>query len=347
MPAATIKFSTVQEVESFLKEDSSKLYFNKKIDLSAERTPFLNHTCLRIKDPAKSIPFYTDILGFKLVDTKRFPEWKFDLFFLSLNKDLTPKDIFNTDGILELTHNYGTEDDESYEVNNGNDESKGRGFGHICLTTFDIQAMEDTLISKGVEFKKKLADGRQKDICFIYDPDKYWIELVCYGNRENHLLEKELLISKSLGNQFNHTMIRVKDPVKSLSFYINVLGMQLLEFKHHPNANFTVYFLAYPQANASSLPPRRTREGILELTHNWGTEDDAKFSYHNGNDNPQGFGHTCVTFADASRVCSQIDEVYGDKVQWAPKWGEGGMKNIAFIKDPDGYKVEFVNQQGV
>ena len=341
-------FSTVPEVLSYLNDSSTKLYFDKKIDYSKEQiTPYLNHTCLRIKNPAKSIPFYTEILGFHLIETKKFPQWKFDLYFLSLNKDLTADDVFNTDGILELTHNYGTEDDESYEINNGNDESKGRGFGHICLTTFDIEALEAKLISQGVEFKKKLADGRQKDICFIYDPDRYWIELVCYGNRSNHEAENEPLITKSIGNQFNHTMIRVKNPVKSLSFYINVLGMSLLEFKHHPNANFTVYFLAYPQVKNSEKLPRRAREGILELTHNWGTENDADFAYHNGNTEPQGYGHTCVTFSDAAKVCAQIEDVYGDKINWAPKWNKGGMKNIAFIQDADGYKIEIVDQKGI
>lgn len=341
------QLSTVPEVLSYLDDPSTSSYYDSKIDYSQETNPYMNHTCLRIKDPAKSIPFYTEILGFKLIDTKKFPQWKFDLYFLSLNKDLTPENIFNTDGILELTHNYGTENDSSFEVNNGNDEAKGRGFGHICLTTYDIVSLEAKLISQGVEFKKKLADGRQKDICFIYDPDRYWIELVCYGNRPNYQAEKEELVTKCIGNKLNHTMIRIKDPVKSLAFYINVLGMKLLEFKHHPNAEFTVYFLSYPEAGTSGQPPRRTSEGILELTHNWGTESDANFAYHNGNDQPQGYGHICVTFSDAAKVCSQIGEVYGDKIQWAPKWGQGGMKNIAFIKDADGYKVEIVNQKGV
>ncbi len=58
---------------------------------------------MRIKDPKRSIDFYTNILNFKLISVKKFPEWKFDLYFLSLNHSLDEKDIFNTNGILELT----------------------------------------------------------------------------------------------------------------------------------------------------------------------------------------------------------------------------------------------------
>ena len=343
MSSPLIKTNTVAEVNSLLQKEDS--VYPQKIDFSKESSIYLNHTCLRIKDPQRSIDFYTNTLNFKLISTKKFPQWKFDLYFLSLNHSLEEKDIFNTNGMLELTHNYGSEYDPNYEVNNGNDESKGRGFGHICLTVFDIKKVQEDLLAKGVSFKKRLEDGKQKDICFIYDPDHYWIELVCYGNRPNYQTENEPLITQSKGVFFNHTMLRVKDPLASLKFYCNVLNMTLLEFKHHPNAKFTVYFLSYTTASDYGNP-RRAKEGVLELTHNWGTEDDAKFKYHNGNADPQGYGHICVTLNNAEAICKDIEKVYED-IKWQPKWGEGGMKNIAFIIDPDGYKVEIVNQGGV
>lgn len=343
MSSPLVNVNTVDEVNNLLNNNSS--VYPHKIDYSSESNIYLNHTCLRIKDPKRSIDFYTNILNFKLINVKKFPEWKFDLYFLSLNHSLDEKDIFNTNGILELTHNYGTESMPDYEVNNGNDVSKGRGFGHICLTVFDIQKVQEELLAKNVSFKKRLEDGNQKDICFIYDPDLYWIELVCYGNRPNYKQENEVLITEDKGVFFNHTMLRVKDPLVSLKFYCNVLNMTLLEFKHHPNAKFTVYFLSYKTAD-DFTNPRRAKEGILELTHNWGTEDDETFSYHNGNTNPQGYGHTCVTLKNAEAICKSIEKVYED-IKWQPKWGEGGMKTIAFILDPDGYKVEIVNQKGV
>ncbi|CAI8508062.1 unnamed protein product [Hanseniaspora opuntiae] len=131
MSSPLLNVSTVDEANALLEKNSS--VYPHKVDFSGESNLYLNHTCLRIKDPKRSIEFYTNILGFKLVGVKKFPQWKFDLYFLSLNHSLDEKDIFNTNGMLELTHNYGTESDPDYEVNNGNDESKGRGFGHIYV----------------------------------------------------------------------------------------------------------------------------------------------------------------------------------------------------------------------
>lgn len=77
-------------------------------------------------------------------------------------------------------------------------------------------------------------------------------------------------------------MIRVKDAEKSLKFYQDVMGMKLL--RESANSGFTLYFLRYP----SDEPEK---EGLLELTWNHGTEKDEAFTYHNGNEQPQGFGH--------------------------------------------------------
>lgn len=95
-------------------------------------------------------------------------------------------------------------------------------------------------------------------------------------------------------------MIRVKDKDKSLKFYQDVLGMSLLRTSENKDANFDLYFLGYP--GEQGLPSEKAdgsrstadREGILELTYNYGTEKDADFKYHNGNDQPQGFGHICT-----------------------------------------------------
>lgn len=89
-------------------------------------------------------------------------------------------------------------------------------------------------------------------------------------------------------------MLRVKDIEKSLKFYQDVLGMSLFRKAENPSAGFNLYFLGY--AGKKGLPQNETtndREGILELTWNYGTEKDENFKYHNGNDEPQGFGHIC------------------------------------------------------
>lgn len=88
-------------------------------------------------------------------------------------------------------------------------------------------------------------------------------------------------------------MIRVKDHEKSLKFYQEVLGMTLVRTSESPNAGFNLYFLGYPTGKPTTSGKTSGWEGLLELTWNYGTEKDESFSYHNGNDEPQGFGHIC------------------------------------------------------
>lgn len=301
--------------------------FNKVVESAQNNNSLrLNHTCIRVKDPKASVKFYQESFGMKLVSQKDFPEMKFSLYFLSFpNKDLENTNPFSVNGILELTHNWGTETDPDFKVNNGNVEPN-RGFGHIAFTTNDIDEACQELELKKVNFKKRLVDGRQKDIAFVLDPDQYWIEIVGY---------KDVNVK---GYQFNHTMMRIKDPSLTLPFYQNVLGMKLFLKDDHPNADFTNYFMGYQR----EYNDRKSIEGVIELCHNWGTENDPNFKYHNGNDNPQGYGHICVSLNDPETLCNEIESKYGDEIEWAPKWNQGKMKQIAFLKDPDGYSIEVV-----
>ncbi|KAL6927222.1 hypothetical protein ACO0SA_003514 [Hanseniaspora valbyensis] len=332
MNSVLSQFKTSKQVIEYIASNSS--YYGKKISSvrSNIQKPILNHTCLRVKDPVKSVNFYQDVLNFKLISVKKFPQWGFDLYFLSQNKTLQPEEIFSVEGILELTHNYGTETDPNYTINNGNDPTKGKGFGHICVSTFDVQKLYDNITTKfgdSLKFQTKLNAPGSKQ------------EVFSYGNRANHSKDEEEIVLVDQNEKFNHTMIRVVDPVKAISFYVNVLGMSLLDVKHNKENKCSLYFIGYNYKNYESgvdyeikglLKPRRVREGTIQLRHYW---------------DPQGFGHTCVAFENASEVCEEIEQVYGDSIQWAPKWGQGGMKNIAFIKDADGYKIEFVNKKGV
>ena len=146
---------------------------------------------------------------------------------------------------------------------------------------------------------------------------------------------------------FNHTMLRVKDPVKSLAFYTGVLGMTLLAVKKFPEAEFDLYFLAkLTEEECDNLPAGDDlaiytfrQRGILELTHNYGTENQADFSYHNGNDEPQGFGHICFSVPDLAASVAWFDQ---NAVDYVKRPEDGSMKNIAFIKDADGYWIEIV-----
>ena len=89
-------------------------------------------------------------------------------------------------------------------------------------------------------------------------------------------------------------MLRVKDIEKSLKFYQDTLGMTLIRKHEAEAAGFNLYFLAYPADQGLPSDEKTShREGLLELTWNYGTEKDEAFKYHNGNDQPQGFGHIC------------------------------------------------------
>ncbi|KAH3686991.1 hypothetical protein WICPIJ_002016 [Wickerhamomyces pijperi] len=308
--------------------------------------PLYNHTCLRVKDPQRSIEYYTQNFGFKLIKTQRIPELKFDLYFLSYN-DAIDNSPFAVEGVLELTHNYGTENDADYKINNGNEEPY-RGFGHICLSVDNIVAAEERLLANGVSFKKKLSDGRQREIAFALDPDGYWVELIQHGLG---LVEGKTDLASY---KFNHAMIRIKDPVKSLQFYREVLGMKVISTREVPDAKFTLYFLAFDSdaevaENSVTRDARAAKESVLELTWNWGTEKDESFSYHNGNEqvanagrNTQGYGHIGISLEDPEGYCKHLEEKWGDSITWGLKYNQGKMKGIAFIRDPDNYAIEIL-----
>lgn len=152
---------------------------------------------------------------------------------------------------------------------------------------------------------------------------------------------------QSEGFVYNHTMLRIKDPVKSLEFYTGVLGMTLLRHSQFPDAKFDLYFLAkLTEEERNNLPNTENltayvsrQRSILELTHNYGTEDDAEFSYHNGNSDPRGFGHICFSVPNLADAVKWFDE---NDVVFQKRPEDGSMKDIAFIKDPDGYWIEII-----
>jgi len=143
-----------------------------------------NHTMLRVKDITRSLDFYTRVLGFSLVEKRDFPEAQFSLYFLALvDRKSIPQDdaernrwMKSIPGVLELTHNHGTENDTGMPYHNGNTDP--RGFGHICVSVPDIHAACERFEQLGVNFQKRLSDGRMKSLAFIKDPDDYWVEII-------------------------------------------------------------------------------------------------------------------------------------------------------------------------
>ena len=156
----------------------------------------------------------------------------------------------------------------------------------------------------------------------------------------------ETVSNATRGFVFNHSMLRVKDPQIALDFYSRVMGMRLLRKLDFPEMKFSLYFLHHatdgdtvPQDVGDRTAYTFSQRGILELTHNWGTESDADFKYHDGNAQPQGFGHICFSVPDLNAAVAWFDE---NKVSYVKRPDQGKMKDVAFIKDPDGYWIEIV-----
>ena len=122
-----------------------------------------------------------------------------------------------------------------------------------------------------------------------------------------------------------HTMLRVGDLEKSLDFYTNVLGMRLLRRKDYPDGKFTLAFVGY-QDEADGA--------VIELTHNWDTS-----SYDLGN----GYGHIALEVEDAYQSCDDI-KARGGKVTREAGPMKHGQTVIAFVEDPDGYKIELIQR---
>jgi lactoylglutathione lyase len=181
---------------------------------------------------------------------------------------------------------------------------------------------------------------------------RHWLQLNPDGifsmtfSTEKHAGVCEQPDAASKGFVLNHAMMRVKDPVVSLDFYTRIMGMRLLRKLDFPEMQFSLFFLAVAEL-AQGAPDNQgertawifSQSGILELTHNWGTESQADFKYHDGNAQPQGFGHICFSVPDLASAVSWFDE---NQVAYVKRPDQGKMKDVAFIKDPDGYWIEIV-----
>ncbi|KAK4549579.1 hypothetical protein LTR36_006576 [Oleoguttula mirabilis] len=304
-----------------------------------------NHSMLRVKDPKASVKFY-EHLGMSVVNKLEFPDNKFDLYFLAYD---SPKAASHgshwtdREGIIELTHNYGTENDDNYKPHNGNKEPQG--FGHVCVSVDNIQAACKRISDAGYRFQKRLEDGRMRSIAFALDPDDYWVEIIA----QNPVDQTEDVKETDLGTyRMNHTMVRIKDKDVSLKFYQEVMGMRLLRTSENTSANFNLYFLGYgPPAgekSANGVNPTADREGLLELTWNYGTEKKEGKVYHDGNSEPQGFGHICVSVDNLEAACKRFEE---KGVEWKKRLTDGRMKNVAFVLDPDSYWIEVIQNESL
>ena len=122
-----------------------------------------------------------------------------------------------------------------------------------------------------------------------------------------------------------HTMLRVGDLERSLAFYTDVLGMRLLRRQDYPDGQFTLAFVGYQSEDEGA---------VIELTHNWGVGH-----YEAGN----AFGHIALEVEDARAACEDIRARGGKVVREAGPMKHGSTV-IAFVEDPDGYKIELIER---
>ncbi len=124
-----------------------------------------------------------------------------------------------------------------------------------------------------------------------------------------------------------HTMIRVMDLDKSLAFYTGAMGMKILRKRDVPEGKYTLAFVGYDDESS---------QAVVELTYNW---DQAK-PYEIGT----GFGHLAVGVPDVKGVCDQVAKA-GGKITRPPGPVKFGTTVIAFVEDPDGYKIELIERK--
>ena len=131
--------------------------------------------------------------------------------------------------------------------------------------------------------------------------------------------------AESFNMRMLHTMLRVGNLDRSLQFYTEVLGMNLLRRKDYPSGRFTLAFVGYGEEGNTT---------VLELTHNWDKEH-----YELG----EGYGHIALGVEDIQSNCSAISK-RGGRVVREPGPMKHGSTVIAFVEDPDGYKVELIQE---
>ena len=123
-----------------------------------------------------------------------------------------------------------------------------------------------------------------------------------------------------------HTMLRVKDLTKSISFYTETLGMQLIRKQDFPDGKFTLAFVGYGAEDSNT---------VIELTHNWDQYD----SYDLG----EGYGHIALGVPDIQSTCKDL-RAAGANIVREPGPMKHGTTVIAFVEDPDGYKIELIER---
>ncbi|CAN4094403.1 unnamed protein product [Withania somnifera] len=198
------------------------------------------HVVYRVGDLDRTIKFYTECLGMKLLRKRDIPEERYTNAFLGYG----PED---SHFVIELTYNYGV---DKYDI--------GSGFGHFGISVEDVSKTVELIKAKGGKVTREpgAVKGGKTVIAFIEDPDGYKFELLERGPTPEPLCQ---------------VMLRVGDLERSINFYENAYGMKLLRTRDNPDYKYTIAMLGYGPEDTNA---------VMELTYNYGvTEYDKGNAY--------------------------------------------------------------------
>lgn len=194
------------------------------------------HAVYRVGDLDRTIKFYTEALGMKLLRKRDIPEEKYSNAFLGFG----PED---SHFVVELTYNYGV---SSYDI--------GTGFGHFAIATPDVKKLVEDVRAKGGNVTREPGPvkGGTSVIAFVKDPDGYTFEIIQRPSTPEPLCQ---------------VMLRVGDLERSINFYEKALGLKLLRTIERPEYKYTIAILGYAEEDQTT---------ILELTYNYGVTEYTK-----------------------------------------------------------------------
>ncbi|CAO2176172.1 unnamed protein product [Urochloa humidicola] len=194
------------------------------------------HAVYRVGDLDRTIKYYTECFGMKLLRKRDVPDEKYTNAFLGFG----PED---TNFALELTYNYGV---DKYDI--------GEGFGHFAIANEDVYKLAENIKSKGGKITREPGPvkGGSTVISFAQDPDGYLFELIQRAETPEPLCQ---------------VMLRVGDLERSIKFYEKALGMKLLRKKDVPDYKYTIAMLGYADEDKTT---------VLELTYNYDRTEYSK-----------------------------------------------------------------------
>ncbi|CAM8890645.1 unnamed protein product [Rhodiola kirilowii] len=196
----------------------------------------LLHAVYRVGDLQRTIKFYTEAFGMKLLRQRDIPEEKYSNAFLGFGPE-------ETNFVVELTYNYGV---DKYDI--------GTGFGHFAIATPDVYKLVEQVKAKGGEVTREPGPvkGGSSVIAFVKDPDGYLFELIQRGPTPEPLCQ---------------VMLRVGDLTRAIQFYEKALGMKLLRKIERPEYKYDLAMMGYADEQETT---------VLELTYNYGVTEYTK-----------------------------------------------------------------------